>query len=220
MATFAGLIVSILPLVLFAAVSPVVFLNSSTATSSGGSRGGWYFTLGNALVLVVLGIAGVGLLGASASTFAEREIASKTVDRFLGIALLLYASYLILQKVRAGKRPETEPDAAPATTRSPHDLISWGALGMVTNFTTLPVFASVAQRIGAANINWLLRFPVLALAIAIILTPAWAPPVIATFNPARGDVSQATRARIAHWTAIASITACVLGGLVLLWTAR
>lgn len=220
--TLSGLVISIAPLVLFSAVSPVVFLNANTAVQRGGQRGGWQFVLGNALVLLALGFACVGMLGGAATSFAEREIASRAVDRMLALALIGYGSYLAWTHRRSVQRAHdrAQQDAEdPAGGRGQADgLVAWGALGMATNFTSLPVYVSVSQRIGAADIHWAARIAVLLVASAVVLTPSWLPVVIARFNPRRSEVSAATRARIAHWTGLVSIGACFLGGIVLLVT--
>lgn len=222
MRTLSDLIVSIAPLLVFAAISPVVFLNASTAVSRGGQRGGWQFVAGNAMVIVALGAACVGLLGTAATGLAEREIASRTVDRMLGIALLCYGGYMAYTHHRSRSSRQADADQAagePAPTAAARDgLVVWGAIGMMTNFTTLPVFASVSQRIGAANIDWAARVLVLALACVVVLTPSWLPVVIARLAPGRSEVSASTRARIAHWTGLVSIGACLVGGVILLIT--
>ena len=92
MRSVTELITTITPFVLLASVSPIVLLNASTAVSTRGQRGGWQFFAGNLIVLVLLGSASVGALGTAATDFADREIASETVDRFLGLGLIAASS--------------------------------------------------------------------------------------------------------------------------------
>lgn len=211
------LVAGLFPLVAFGAISPVVVLNASTAVSTQGQRGGWRFVAGMASVLAVLGVAFVGLLGTSASQFATREIASRVVDRCLGALLLCYA--LRLAWTMAHRRRVADDDAR-AQQPQERDMFTWGLLGMATNFTTLPLFASASQRIGAADIGWWERLPVLLVVMVGVLAPAWVPVVVARLRPQRGDISAATRARVARWTSLVSVGACFVGAAVLLWTSR
>lgn len=209
------LLVGLLPVVLLASISPVVTLNASTAVSTEGQRGGWRFVAGQAAVLLVIGSACVGMLGAAASDVAEREIASHTVDRMLGLALLLYGVWLAWKWWSA--RNTVHDGAGRPTSRG---MFGWGALGMATNFTSLPLYAAACQRIGASGLWWAVRVPLAAVVTACVLTPSWSPVLLARLRPGGGDVSPRTRARVARWTSLASTLACLLGGVVLVWTAR
>lgn len=221
------LIMAIAPFVLFASISPVIFLNASTAVSSRGQRGGWQFVAGNVLVLVALGAACVGMLGAAANSFAEREIASRTVDRFLGVGLLGYAIYLGYTHWRTNARSDqraTPPTGGTASevkaAKNSSGYVGWGAIGMLTNFTTLPIYASVSQRIGAASIDWFARILLLAIVICCVSIPSWLPVILARLRPGRSDISASARHKVARYTSLASILACVLGGGFLLWSTR
>ncbi|MDA8437746.1 MAG: hypothetical protein M0Z51_02650 [Propionibacterium sp.] len=218
MRSVTELITTITPFVLLAAISPIVFLNASTAVSTRGQRGGWQFAAGNLIVLVLLGSASVGALGTAATGFADREIASKTVDRFLGLGLIGYGIYLGWAHYVAHYRPAPGFDqTASGSSAAVGGMVGWGAIGMLTNFTTLPLFVSVSQHIGAAGIGWTSRIVILTVAVACVATPSWLPVVIARFAPARADVSASARASIARWTSAASIIACLVGGGFLLW---
>lgn len=210
MESLGALLGAVIPLALVGAVSPVIFLNASGYQAREGRRGVVHFMLGNVLVLVGLGFAAMGLLGAGTVSAAEREIASRAVDRVLGLLLLCYALHLFLVARRRDDHPSTDdtPAASGALTR--------GVVAMATNFTTLPVFMSASQRIGAATEPLLVKALVLALAIAIIATPAWLPLLLARLSPHRAGVSEHTRARISDLTQVISIGGCLFGALFLL----
>lgn len=209
MSTFFSLLVAVLPLSLVAAVSPVIFLNSSSVLGRGGVPAGLRFLGGNALVLLALGVASMGLLGASAASAAEREIASRAVDRVLGLLLFCYGAYLLVQLVRKATRPPSPQ------TPAVRGEFSWGALGMLTNFTTLPVYMSLSQRIGAAELPLVVRAVILLFATSIVLTPAWLPIVLRKFS-AKGQVlSERSRKKISDLTQIISVAACLIGAAFL-----
>ncbi|WP_203567272.1 hypothetical protein [Aestuariimicrobium ganziense] len=216
MHTLPQLLLTIAPLVVFASISPVLFLNAGTAVSRGGVKGGWQFIAGCAAVIIVLGTASVGVLGTVASDFAERQIASKAVDRVLGVALFGYGCWLAFSHWRShvGTADESS-DEKPASDNS---LWLWGVISMATNFTTLPVFVSLSQRIGASGLDWAVKIIVLVVCSLCVLTPAWFPTAVAHLFPGRADVNPTLGRRIRLWSGLASTLACLAGGVVLVIT--
>ncbi len=65
--TVEAFLVHSLPLVLIAAVSPVLFLNASRVVEAAGISAGLYFAGGAVLCLVGLGLPTMGLMGAATS---------------------------------------------------------------------------------------------------------------------------------------------------------
>lgn len=199
-----------LPLALLAAVSPVMLLNASRATHEGGRAGGVRFALGALLVLLGLGVVGMGLMGAATSALVERELASKSVDAVLALLLIAWG----VKQLVAGR---TQPQAKAATPASEHGVLATGALGMATNFTTIPLFMSVAQRLGASGEPLWGQLILLLVAAVIVATPAWLPLAIVTVRPSGHGLSATTEATVRTVTRLVSIGACFLGGAAILW---
>jgi len=87
--TVATFLAHSLPLVLIAAVSPVLFLNASRVVEAAGISAGLCFGGGAVLCLVALGVPTMGLMGAATSQRIAAELASRGVD--LALALVLIA---------------------------------------------------------------------------------------------------------------------------------
>ena len=164
MDSFIALFDSVWYLVLVAAVSPVMILNANAAVHGQKQNHGWAFVSGAGLVLGAVGVTSFGLLGNAATGFASRQLASHAVDRVLGVLLFLFGCYLgwkkwgshRVQKFRGKKI--SGPRSAGA-----HGMFTWGALGMATNFTTIPLFISSSQRIGNADLPLIIRILTLSL---------------------------------------------------------
>lgn len=201
-------LLSILPLCLLAAVSPVILLRSSGVLAQSGPPAAWRFVCGNLAVLLTLGAAALGALGAGTLTRAERLVASKSVDLVLGLLLLAYGAVLLVRMRRAREHPNEE---APP----PRGSFGFGVLSMATNFTTLPLFLSVGQRIGAAPDPAVEKFPLLALAAILVAAPAWLPLLAHRFGSGH-PLSPQARRRIAAATQAVSAGACLLGAAFLL----
>lgn len=216
MTGLGALLAHILPVALLAAVSPVMFLNAESVRRTRGLAGSGRFILGNALVLVPLGAAGMGLLGAAAASAASRELASRRVDLVLAVILLGYGSWSLYSFLR--KRRQQRLAGGPQTPIVPHGsgLIAWGALGMVTNFSSLPLYLSAAQRIGAASQAAPVAIVLLALVIGIVLAPTWLPVAIAALAPrGRGGISPRLRQLVTSATSLLSAGACLVGAVVI-----
>ncbi|MFX0537959.1 hypothetical protein ACQBAT_04295 [Ornithinimicrobium sp. Y1847] len=216
--SLVSLLTSVLPLVLLAAVSPMIFVNASTMALGSGSGAVLRYLAGNALVITAVGVIGAGLLGAAFTAFVRREIASHSVDLVIALVLILYGVHLARGLLRGQRRDD--PQAARATgSERGRNAFSLGVVGMITNFTTLPLFLSAAQRIGGSGLPFLEVVLVLLLAVAVTLAPAWLPLVLLKVAPGlvrrRGDAPSKSRS-IGPWLPVA---ACFAGGAVLAWRA-
>jgi hypothetical protein len=209
-----ALIADCAPLLALAALSPVMFLNASRITSVRGTSGGLQFAAGGAGVLLVIGMAGA-LLGATAAQVVERELASRSVDVVLAVVLIGYG----LRQL--GRQLSEPPGAHGAGTLSVPEAggpcVVNGVLGMATNITSLPLFLSVAQRLGTSGEPLVLRVLLLLASVLVVALPAWTPVALAAVLPSRHDLAPATRARVQQVTGWVSVGACLLGGVLILW---
>ena len=156
--TVATFLAHSLPLVLIAAVSPVLFLNASRVVQAAGISAGLCFAGGAVLCLIALGIPTMGLMGAATSQLIAADLASRGVDLALALVLIAYGAWQVVRSRRdrtaAGASSGNRDDALPTGARA---LFAAGLLGMLTNFTTLPIYLSVAQRIGTVATPWWAR---------------------------------------------------------------
>jgi len=216
--TLATFLAHSLPLVLIAAVSPVLFLNASRVVEAAGISAGLFFAGGAVLCLVALGIPTMGLMGAAASQRLAADLASRGVDLTLALVLIAYGAWQVVRSRRnrtaADASREPKDDALPTGGRA---LFAAGLLGMLTNFTTLPLYLSVAQRIGTVAAPWWARPLLLVLVIVVVATPVWLPVGLRAVAPAHSGLRPETRRRIQTATQRISIAACFLGGAVIIW---
>ncbi len=112
------------------------------------------------------------------------------------------------------RRSEAKDDALPTDGRA---LFATGLLGMLTNFTTLPLYLSVAQRIGTVSAEWWIRALLLVLVIVVVAAPVWLPIGLRVVAPGHSRLGPETRRRIQRATQRVSIGACFLGGAVIIW---
>jgi len=96
-------------------------------------------------------------------------------------------------------------------------LFAAGLLGMLTNFTSLPLYLSVAQRIGTVAAPWWARALLLVTVIVVVATPVWFPVGLRAVAPKHSGIRPETRRRIQTATQRISIGACFLGGAVIIW---
>jgi hypothetical protein len=216
--TVEAFLVHSLPLVLIAAVSPVLFLNASRVVEAAGISAGLYFAGGAVLCLVGLGIPTMGLMGAATSQRVAADLASRGVDLALALVLIAYGAWQVVRSRRnrtgAGATSGTKDDALPT---GGHALFAAGLLGMITNFTSLPLYLSVAQRIGTVTAPWWTRALLLILVIVVVATPVWFPVGLRAVAPKHSGIRPETRRRIQTATQRISIGACFLGGAVITW---
>lgn len=103
-------------------------------------------------------------------------------------------------------------DTAPLPTVAslPRSMGGWGALGMITNLTTVSLYVAMAQRIGVTVLPWAVRIGVLAVVTALVLVPAWMPMLLASVLPGRVTVGPGVVRRISSW---ARGIACLASGI-------
>ena len=216
--TLATFLAHSLPLVLIAGVSPVLFLTASRVVEAAGIPAGLFFAGGAVLCLVALGIPTMGLMGAATSQRIAADLASRGVDLTLALVLIAYGAWQVARSRRdrtaAGASRETKDDALPTGGRA---LFAAGLLGMLTNFTSLPLYLSVAQRIGTVAAPWWARPLLLVLVIVVVATPVWLPVGLRAVAPAHSGLRPETRRRIQTATQRISIAACFVGGAVIIW---
>jgi hypothetical protein len=216
--TVEAFLVHSLPLVLIAAVSPVLFLNASRVVEAAGISAGLYFAGGAVLCLVGLGIPTMGLMGAATSQRVAADLASRGVDLALALVLIAYGAWQVVRSRRnrtgAGAASGTKDDALPTGS---HALFAAGLLGMLTNFTSLPLYLSVAQRIGTVAAPWWTRPLLLILVIVVVAIPVWFPVGLRAVAPEHSGIRPETRRRIQTATQRISIGACFVGGAVIIW---
>lgn len=216
--TVATFLAHSLPLVLIAAVSPVLFLNASRVVEAAGISAGLYFGGGAVLCLIALGVPTLGLMGATTSQLLAADLASRSVDLALALVLIAYGAWQVVRSHRhrsaTGDSSQTKDHALPKGGRA---LFAAGLLGMITNFTTLPLYLSVAQRIGTVTVPWWARALLLVLVVIVVATPVWLPVGLRAVVPAHSGLSPETRRKIQTATQRISIGACFLGGAVIIW---
>jgi hypothetical protein len=216
--TVATFLAHSLPLVLIAAVSPVLFLNASRVVQAAGISAGLCFAGGAALCLVALGIPTMGLMGATTTQLVAADLASRGVDLALALVLIAYGAWQVVRSRRdrtaAGASSGNKDGALPTGARA---LFAAGLLGMLTNFTSLPLYLSVAQRIGTVATPWWARGLLLVLVVVVVAAPVWLPVGLRAVAPEHSRLGPETRRRIQTATQRISIGACFLGGAVIIW---
>ena len=216
--TVATFLAHSLPLVLLAALSPVLFLNASRVVEAAGISAGLCFAGGAVLCLIAFGIPTMGLMGAATSQLVATGLASRGVDLILALLLIGYGTWQLVRSRRhrtaSGSSRDNKDDALPVGGRA---LFAAGLLGMLTNFTTLPLYLSVAQRIGTVAAPWWTRALLLVMVIVIVAAPAWLPVALRAVAPKHSRLTPETRRRIQTATQRISIGACFLGGAVIIW---
>lgn len=109
----------------------------------------------------------------------------------------------------------TDPARLTAEASLPRSMGGWGALGMITNLTTISLYVAMAQRIGVADLPLLARISVLAVVTALVLAPAWVPMVLATVLPGRVAVGPGTVRRLSSWARGIAFVASGFGAVYL-----
>jgi Sap, sulfolipid-1-addressing protein len=216
--TVAAFLVHSLPLVLIAAVSPVLFLNASRVVEAAGLSAGLWFGGGAVLCLIALGIPTMGLMGAATSQKVAADLASRSVDLTLALVLIAYGAWQVARSRRnrtaKGASRGNKDEALPTGARA---VFAAGLLGMLTNFTTLPLYLSVAQRIGTVAAPWTGRALLLVLVVVVVAAPVWLPVGLRAVAPAHSGIRPETRRKIQTATQWISIGACFVGGTLIVW---
>jgi Sap, sulfolipid-1-addressing protein len=217
--TLAAFLAHSLPLVLIAAVSPVLFLNASRVVEAAGISAGLSFACGAVLCLVALGIPTMGLMGAATSRLVAVGLASRGVDLALALVLITYGAWQVARSRRnrtatSASRGNNKDEALPTGGRA---LFAAGLLGMLTNFTSLPLYLSVAQRIGTVAVAWWARALLLVLVVVVVAAPVWLPLGLRAVAPEHSRIRPETQRKIQKATQRISIGACFVGGALIIW---
>jgi threonine/homoserine/homoserine lactone efflux protein len=216
--TVAAFLVHSLPLVLLAAVSPVLFLNASRVVEAAGISAGLCFGGGSVLCLVALGIPTMGLMGAATSQLVAADLASRGVDLTLALVLIAYGAWQLARSRRNRTATDTSHgNKDEALPRGGRALFAAGLLGMLTNFTSLPLYLSVAQRIGTVAAPWWAQALLLVMVVVVVAAPVWLPVGLRAVAPKHSGIKPETRRRIQTATQRISIGACFVGGALIIW---
>ena len=157
-------------------------------------------------------------MGAATSQLVAADLASRGVDLALALVLIAYGAWQVVRSRRdrtaARASSGNRDDALPTGARA---LFAAGLLGMLTNFTTLPIYLSVAQRIGTVATPWWARGLLLVLVVVVVAAPVWLPIGLRAITPEHSRIGPETQRRIQTATQRISIGACFLGGAVIIW---
>lgn len=176
-----------LPFALAGAVSPMVLTEQTVLlTTAGGRRTASIYVVGAVLVLTVY--VSLLLLFGNLISFPAHESFSASVDLGLGIALLLFASFLRHRgKVKAARRVEKKEKKEARIAVGPVQAFGFGLLGMATNVTTLAALVPAAKIISDGDLA-LTDNAVLGLIVVVIAAiPAWVPVVLTLIAPGPAD---------------------------------
>lgn len=155
-------------------------------TTAGGRRTASIYVVGAVLVLTVY--VSLLLLFGNLISFPAHESFSASVDLGLGIALLLFASFLRHRgKVKAARRVEKKEKKEARIAVGPVQAFGFGLLGMATNVTTLAALVPAAKIISDGDLA-LTDNAVLGLIVVVIASiPAWVPVVLTLIAPGPAD---------------------------------
>jgi hypothetical protein len=160
----------------------------------------------------------MGLMGAATSQLVSAGIASRAVDLTLALVLIAYGVWQVVRSRRdrtaSGASHGNNDKALPTSLRA---LLAAGLLGMLTNFTSLPLYLSVTQRIGTVVVPWWARILLLVSVIVVVAIPVWLPVGLRAVAPEHSGIKPETRRRIQTATQRISIAACFLGGALIIW---
>ena len=206
--SFAELLAWILPLTLLASLSPLMLVQSATIELEHGPQGVLQYLAGNVVVMAALGTATMGLLGVAASDWVSRELASKRVDAVLAGLLLVFGLRLLVLTVREHRQSAAANSGSVAIPSK--GLFTFGLLGAATDLSGLPIYISIAQRIGVTAISWPERAFTLLVVTTIVLCPAWLPLALPRARGLQTIVTRIGR-QLSVGTRWATMIGCFLG---------
>lgn len=193
----------------------MVFVNATTIQLRDGARGTLHFITGNAVLVLLICVVGAGLLGATFTSFVEREVVSTGVDVVLAAALLIYGGYLLRQDYRP--KEQTAPGS--------NNLVR-GVIIMATNFTSIPLILAASQHLGASQWPVWAVIPGLVVCAALTLAPSWLPLVLAKVMPSvlakvqarqqKAEEQTGKRGWGAKLSSLLPVGTCLLGAAVLI----
>ena len=189
MTRMGALLASVLPLALGAAISPTL-LALQLLVLAGPTRRlarAWSLTAGSAVVLALYAVAGATVLrqihGKSAPHHSLRDALVELVCAGLLVALALRSR---LRHRTAGEHHGSWA-AIHLTTAPLPWFVGAGALGMLTNFSTLVLFLPALHQIERAQTSTAGRWVVLAVLYVITLLPVLVPVAVATVLGPRAE---------------------------------
>lgn len=169
--TITGLAASVSPIAIVACIDMLSFKNPIKDSLA--------YLLGFTLTLLVLGMAGVYLFQAGASS----SLFSKSIEGYIDIALGVICFALLLLVFR--KRPARKKDNTNTTGSliNPSRAFVVGTIVMLSNFSTLVIYISGLHIIGAAKLGMTASILSLGLLTLITLITVIAPIVIYILSP-------------------------------------
>ena len=177
-----ALLASVLPLALGAAISPTLLALQLLVLAGPVDRlaRAWSLAAGSALVLAVYAFCGITVLGQihtkKAPHHSLRDALIELVCAGLLVALALRA--------RLSRRTAGEHHGSSAASRLANASLPWfvgaGALGMLTNFSTLVLFLPALHQIERAPVSTVSQWIVFAVLYVITLMPVLLPVAAAT----------------------------------------
>src|SRR6266511_1306463 len=171
----SDLLAMVLPLAIGAAVSPTV-LTFQLLTLGGkvaALRRGWAVVAGCGLVLLVE--AGLGLALAEGTGGEDTSSDARAIVK-LAVAGLLVAIGIRNLVAPAKEKPKKEPSPEPRIGR----YFGFGLLLMLTNVTTLALYLPAIHELGISDVATGGKLIVFGVVLAIVLIPAYAPPLAVT----------------------------------------
>ena len=202
----ATLILSIVPLALGAAVSPVLFGIEILALTSGSRvrTRAWFVVLGAACILAAFCV--IGLLAGHALPHHQphRKI-DATVDLVAAGLLGLLAVRTLAASKRSSPKPTILDRLQGASTAT---FLGSGAIGMITNLSTLVLFIPAFRMITKSPTGTSAEIVAFAVLFTITLLPVIGPALVVTIL---GDRADGVLARMNHFMTghSAQITAAI-----------
>lgn len=173
-----ALLLSVLPLALGAAISPVLFGIEVLALTSGKNvrARGWMVAAGATATLGAFSLIGL-VIGSSLSHHQDHATLDAAID--LTAAVLLAA--LALRQLTRHRAPNSKKTVAErlegASTKA---FFVAGIIGMITNFSTLVLFLPAFREITRSHAGLAAQGVALAMLLAITLLPVLAPAGVVT----------------------------------------
>ncbi|KAA0234167.1 MAG: hypothetical protein EDR02_10360 [Actinobacteria bacterium] len=170
----------VLPLAFMAAVSPTIFLATVVLlTRSRPVFRAGIFTIGTAIPLLAIGVL-VGVAFRS-MTLDSKSTLSASIDVAAGTVLVLAAAFTALRPARPRE------DKPPSDPRPLLGFLGGVAL-MATNFSTLLPFTVAVKDIALSDAGQTAEITTFALAVVIVLIPAWVPLAMTVVVPSGSEV--------------------------------
>ena len=184
-----GLLAAVLPLALGAAVSPTL-LALQLLVLSGSTRRllrAWTLAAGSAIVLALYTVLGATVLkGLHAASKPHPSLRAAIVDFVCAGLLVALAIRSRLRRPTAGEQQESRTAARLGNASLPWYLLV-GAVGMLTNFSTLVLYLPALHEIERSPVGAPGKAGVAVVLYAITLLPVWLPVAAATVMGRRAD---------------------------------